>query len=181
MYVGAPDECKRFVEAVLWMNRNLVHYQDFINSTAFATPRLQAEGGTKIAFATNMALDMCEKRKDVYRANGIAYHRPWIILITDGYPDHDTQAEIQAIQQRLKGAEENRRAALFTIACGDNSQELSQWLTDNLVPSNRPAKRTSEANFKELFKWLSNSQIALSKSSPGERVELPSHDGWEIV
>ena len=128
-----------------------------------------------------ISLDMCEKRKDAYRQNGIAYHRPWVILITDGYPDHDTPEEIQEIQQRLKSAEHNRRAAIFTVACGDNSQELAQWLTDNVAPPNRPAKRTNEANFKDLFKWLSNSQIALSKSSPGDRVELPSTDGWEIV
>lgn len=160
---------------------NLVHFQDFVNSTSFAPPELRAEGGTNISFAMQVSLDMCERRKDTYRTNGIAYHRPWIILITDGYPEQDTPEEIREIRERLESAEQNRRAAIFTIACGDNSHELAQWLTDNITPSVRPAKRTSEANFKELFRWLSNSQIALSKSSPGERVQLPSTDGWEIV
>ena len=160
---------------------NLIRWQDFENSTSFIPPTLRADGGTKIAFAMQVSLDMCERRKDLYRENGIAYHRPWIILITDGKPDHDSPEEIREIKERLEGAEQNRRAAIFTIACGEDSRELSQWLTNNICPSVRPAKRTSEANFKELFRWLSNSQIALSKSSPGERVQLPSTDGWEIV
>ncbi len=159
----------------------VVQWSDFVNSSEFSPPQLHAEGGTNISFAMQVSLDMCERRKDIYRENGISYHRPWVILITDGYPDHDEPEKIQELQHRLKSAEENRRAAAFTIACGDNSQELARWLTDNITPPNRPAKRTREANFKELFKWLSNSQIALSKSSPGNRVELPSTDGWEIV
>ena len=166
--------------AVITFN-NLVNFVDFTNSTSFTPTALRADGGTNISFAMQVSLDMCEKRKDIYRSNGIAYHRPWIILITDGYPDDDTPEDIHTLQERLKSAEEDRRAAVFTITCGDNSQELAQWLTDNVTPPNRPAKRTSEANFKELFRWLSNSQIALSKSSPGDRVQLPSSDGWEIV
>lgn len=160
---------------------NLVQFHDFTNSTSFEVPDLRAEGGTMISLAMEISLDLCEKRKDIYRQNGIAYHRPWIILITDGLPDHDDEQSIRHLQGRLKRAEEERRAAVFTVACGDESEELAQWLTDNIAPPNRPAKRTHEANFKDLFKWLSNSQIALSKSSPGERVELPSTDGWEIV
>ena len=159
----------------------MVQWTDFTNSTEFNPPQLHAEGGTKMSFAMKVSLDMCERRKDIYRQNGIAYHRPWIVLITDGYPDHDELQEITEIQQRLMSAEENRRAAIFTVACGEESDNLAEWLTQNVTPPNRPAKRTNEANFKELFKWLSNSQIAISKSTPGERVELPSTDGWEIV
>ena len=158
---------------------NMIQIHDFVNATTFQPPNLTALGGTNMAFAMQVALDLCEKRKDSYREHGIAYHRPWIILITDGYPDHDTPEEILQIHQRITSAEETRRAAVFTVACGDDS--LTQWLTDNITPPGRPAKRTSEANFKDLFKWLSNSQIALSKSAPGERTQLPSTDGWEIA
>ena len=162
-----------FNEAVMWF--------DFTNSSSFQPQDIKAEGGTKISFAIDVALDMCERRKDLYKTNGITYHRPWIILITDGLPEHDLPEEIQKTCERLRDADEKRRAAIFTIACGDNSEELARWLSENVTPPNRPAKRTSEANFRDLFRWLSNSQIALSKSSPGDPVPLPSTDGWEIV
>ena len=175
-----PSVAARVDVGVITFNE-MIQWVDFTNSTEFNPPQLHAEGGTKMSFAMQVSLDMCERRKDIYRQNGITYHRPWIVLITDGYPDHDGLQEITEIQERLKGAEENRRAAIFTVACGEESGTLAEWLTQNVTPPNRPAKRTSEANFKELFKWLSNSQIAISKSTPGERVELPSTDGWEIV
>ena len=159
----------------------VVQWFEFTNSTSFSCSELKAEGGTKISFALDVALDMCERRKDLYKQNGITYHRPWVVLITDGYPEHDTEGEIAEVSRRLRDAEEKRRVAIFTIACGDDSEELAGWLSDNITPPNRPAKRTSEANFRDLFRWLSNSQISLSKSAPGERVELPSTDGWEIV
>ena len=167
------------VGAILF--NEMVQWHHFTNSSSFNCGQFHAEGGTKIAFALNVALDMCEQRKDLYRQNGITYHRPWIVLVTDGYPEHDTPEEIAEIHQRLKDAEEKQRVAIFTIACGDESENLAAWLSSNLTPPNRPAKRTSEANFKDLFKWLSNSQISLSRSAAGERVELPPTDGWEIV
>ena len=158
-----------------------VDWEDFINSTSFDPPKLTSHGGTKIAFAMQVSLDMCEKRKDAYRQHGIPYHRPWIVLITDGLAEHDTPQELADIRQRTREAEESRRAAIFTIACGRQADELAVWLDQNIAPPNRRTKKTTEANFKELFKWLSNSQIALSKSTPGQRVDLPSTDGWEIV
>ena len=166
--------------AVITFN-NAVTFDDFKNSTEFTPPLLKAEGGTNLRFAVDFALDMCEKRKDEYRSNGIAYHRPWILLITDGYPSNNTEEDIRQLHERATSSDANRRAVIFTIACGADSESLAKWLTSNVVPPGRPAKRTGEANFKDLFKWLSNSQIALSKSSPGDRVELPSTEGWEIV
>lgn len=162
-----------FNEAVMWF--------DFTNSTSFEFPETRAEGGTKISFAIDVSLDMCERRKDQYYENGISYHRPWVVLITDGYPEHDLPDDIERVHERLKDAEEKRRAAIFTIVCADDSGEITRWLSEKVTPPNRPAKRTSVENFSELFQWLSNSQIALSKSSPGEPLPLPPTDGWEIV
>ena len=67
-------------------------WQDFVNANQFQPPYLQADGGTIISFPLDVALDLVTKRKDTYRLNGISYHRPWIILITDGAPEHDNDS-----------------------------------------------------------------------------------------
>ena len=44
---------------------------------------IKAEGGTKISFAIDVALDMCERRKDLYKTNGtvdvVRLHKQFIV------------------------------------------------------------------------------------------------------
>ena len=157
-------------------------WDDFVNANQFQPVHLRPDGGTVISFPLSVALDMVTKRKDTYRLNGISYHRPWIILITDGDPEHDTDEDIDEISRRLRQAEDLRQCSLFTITCGEaNRQETYNLLRDKIAPPNRPPKKTTEANFAELFNWLSNSLAAVSQSSPNDQVRLADTSGWEIV
>ena len=157
-------------------------WQDFVNANQFQPPYLQADGGTIISFPLDVALDLVTKRKDTYRLNGISYHRPWIILITDGAPEHDTDGSIEEVSRRLRQAEDLRQCSLFAITCGEaNRPETINLLRDKIAPPNRPPKKTTEANFGELFNWLSNSLTAVSQSSPDDQVRLADTSGWEIV
>ena len=161
---------------------HFVVWQDFVNANQFQPAYLQPNGGTIISFPLSVALDMVTKRKDTYRINGISYHRPWIVLITDGDPEHDTDEAIDEISRRLRQTEDLRQCSLFAITCGEaNRQETYDLLRDKIAPPNRPPKKTTEANFVELFNWLSNSLAAVSQSSPNDQVRLADTSGWEIV
>ena len=161
---------------------HFIVWYEFVNATQFIPPPLTAQGGTIISFPLNVALDMVAKRKDTYRINGISHHRPWIVLITDGAPEHDTDHNIDATSARLRQAEDLRQCSLFTITCGDaNREETVNLLRDRIASPNRPPKKTTEANFGELFNWLSNSLAAVSQSSPDGQVRLADTSGWEIV
>ena len=50
--------------------------------------------------AVHTAIDMLEARKQAYRANGIAYYRQWIFMITDGAP---TDSGWEAAAERSVG------------------------------------------------------------------------------
>jgi len=60
--------------------------QPFISADRFDPPMLNSQGFTYTGTAILKALDLIEERKALYRANGIAYYRPWVLLITDGAP-----------------------------------------------------------------------------------------------
>ena len=153
----------------------------FQNAQVWQAPIIQPEGGTCLSFALNVAMDMVTQRKDDYRMNGISYHRPWIVLITDGYPEHDSEAELTYAGQRIREAHDRKQFNLFAITCGEPNETAIALLREKITPPGRPPKKTTEANFSELFQWLSNSMTAVSRSSPSDQIVLEDTSGWEIA
>ncbi len=152
-----------------------VDYYNFESVQSFMPPMLRAYGGTKISLAVNTALDLLDSRKQVYRENGISYFRPIALLLTDGYPEHDTQQELVAVQERLMIEEESRRIAFFSFGVdGADIQALSQ-----IMPPNRPPRHIgSSMQIAGLFQWLSNSVAKISTSNPGDRIRLDPVDDY---
>ena len=147
--------------------------QDFVTGIDFNPPTLQVEGGTKMGQALIQALDMVEKRKRAYRDNSIPYYRALIILITDGYPEHDSPQDIREATRRVHEAEENRKAAVFSFGI-DEQADLTQ-ISAFMAPT-RPAMGIQHQQLAGLFQWLSNSLSAISASQPQQPTTLPSLD-----
>ena len=166
--------------AVVQFNHMAQSYP-FQNAESWQPPIIQPEGGTCLSFALNIAMDMVSQRKDDYRMNGISHHRPWIVLLTDGYPQHDSDAEIDAVGERIRDSHDQKQFNLFAITCGDANESAITLIRDKITPPGRPPKKTTEANFSELFQWLSNSMTSVSRSSPSDQIVLEDTSGWEIL
>ncbi|MFM7790589.1 MAG: vWA domain-containing protein, partial [Microcystis panniformis] len=85
--------------------------QDFVGIDQFTPPTLSAGDLPPMGEAIELALDLVEDRKAIYRNNGIQYYRPWIFLITDGAPTD--QWNLAA--QRVKQAEAENRVLFFSV------------------------------------------------------------------
>ena len=162
-------------EIALVTFNHMVDYYDFAPVQSFAPPMLRAYGGTKISLAVNTALDLLDSRKQVYRENGISYFRPIALLLTDGYPEHDTPNEIAAVQERLMIEEESRHIAFFSFGVdGADIAALSR-----IMPPNRPPRHIGDSvQIAGLFQWLSNSVAKISTSNPGDRIRLDPVDDY---
>jgi uncharacterized protein YegL len=137
----------------------------------FFPPVLSARGDTPMGEAIKQGLNLLSQRKSEYKANGIVYYRPWVLLITDGGPTDEWKSAATLIHE----GEKSKAFAFFAIAVEDANMEILKQI------SVRAPLKLQELRFRDLFKWLSNSMQSVSKSTPGTTVPLQSPQGWAEV
>ena len=176
------SEAMRKIDVAVNEFNNLSRYRPFETAETWQPPFIETSGGTLISYALEVAMDAVAQRKDDYRMNGVAYHRPWIVLMTDGYPG-DSESQLDAIGKRVRKDHDEKRFNLFTIIIDDdrNNAPAVSIIRDKITPPGRPPKRTDSEHFKELFEWLSNSMTAVSRSTPTDQIMLEDTSGWGIA
>ena len=149
---------------------------DFCSIREFNPPLLSAAGGTKISLGVHTALDLLERRKREYDANGISRYRAIAVLITDGRAEHDTAGELAQVRARIADEEAERRIAFFSFGIGEaDMDELMR-----IAPPNRPPRYVGDARgIAMILKALSESLQIISTSSPGEPVSLDPFERLE--
>ena len=172
------DEVARFSAeiCVITFGGSVKVYQDFTtvdytNKNIYFT----ASGETPMGQAVLKAIELLERRKTLYKETGIDYHQPWMVLMTDGIPTDDIEPAVVKIQNML----ENKKLVVFPIAIGQSAdiKILSKFTTHN-----RPPLRLKGLNFRQFFQWLSKSVSSVSRSSPVEKIKLPSDiSGWAEI
>ncbi len=143
-----------------------------------------ASGSTSMGAAINKALDMIDARKQEYKAEGIEYYRPWIVVFSDGGPTDGPVFE--GAVKRLTEVTARKGATVFPIGIGGGADLAT---LSRLSMPQRPAVRLAGVNFSAFFEWLSASMAAVASSQTSgssdvelaamtEQVQLLDISGW---
>ena len=133
------------------------------------------------------ALDVIDDRKQEYKAEGIEYYRPWIVVFSDGAP---TDGEVfESAVKRLNEMIARKGVTVFPIGIGDGADMTT---LSRLSMPQRPAVRLDGINFSAFFDWLSRSMSAVANSQTSgsndtdlavmtEQVQLTDISGWAAI
>ncbi|MBE9184935.1 MULTISPECIES: VWA domain-containing protein [unclassified Microcoleus] len=146
--------------------------QDFITVDQFYPPQLKASGSTSMGNGIESALNQLDSRRETYNSYGIPCYKPRIILITDGGP---TDGECwKTAAQRVRQEYDLGNFLFYAVGVqGADMNTLRQ-----IAPLELPPVMLQGLNFKEFFKWLSDSMVIVSESQIGQQISLPPTDKW---
>lgn len=149
---------------------------DWTDANYFSAFNLTEGGNTPLAEGLDIGLDLVETAKSNLKQNGVSYTRPWMFVMSDGEPTSH-HSLWTATAAKCKQAIADKKLMIFPIGI-DGASGGTQRLNDI---SDKPCLNMEGTKFNEFFVWLSDSLSAVTRSRPGETVELPETDPWRHV
>lgn len=154
--------CQKIEMAVISCNPNLGTIQQPSLVENFTMPTLMATKETNLITGLQMAVEVIEERKQFYRNQGIAYKRPWIILLSNG--EIDALVLKKKLKQFLNIREEANLCKRYFIQPLAVGRYADMNFLD-ILATNR-AIEMKDAKLTHFFRWLSSSmsRVAILQS-----------------
>lgn len=134
----------------------------------FHPRELETTGDTPMGEAIETGIEMVTRRKKEYKDHGVAYYKPWIILITDGAPTDEWAKAARLVHE----GEASKSFAFFAIGVDSANMEILRQI------SVRDPLKLKGLMFREFFMWLSASMKMVSAKNPGNAINLLPPSGW---
>lgn len=150
---------KRVDVCVIEFNSTVNVTVPFCPIMSFNPPKLTARGATNMADGIRYALEAAQKQVHRYHSVGIDCFKPFVLMITDGYPTQEMNGIPQLIAAREEqGRYGHLRFHAFGVEGAD--MDLLATLTHRVLAIDNNA-------FGEVFNWTAASMQIISQSSVG--------------
>ncbi len=167
------DEIKKDITAASRLQLAIVTFgsdievvQDFALINDFDMPTLSVNGTTKLVDGMKKGLNILEERKRYYKQSGQTYYRPYIVLMTDGYPDSDQDTEW--LKKEINSQYQGKHLNFW--AFGVEGTDMS--LLNKLSHDGSLVQKLKGTEFVTFFKWLSSSMTAVTHSKEDDKLDI---------
>ena len=138
-------------------------------------PTLYADGYTSMGAGLNLATNELQARRRLYKQNGCAAYKPWVVLMTDGGPNDNWQ-QAAATMRKLG---EQQKIWYMGVEIGPLVDHATMC---QIMPLNSPPLKLDGLRFRDFFKWLSDSLKGVSSSAVSEEDNVQfAFPGWADV
>ncbi|MBK5897787.1 vWA domain-containing protein [Catonella massiliensis] len=155
--------------AIVEFNSTVNVVQEFVPIEYMEPVSLKAYGGTDMNGGLRTAIDMVIERGRFYSLSGTQPYCPWIVMITDGYPNDS----IDNVAEEILSLDQQDKLRLWSLAVkGADTKPL------NKLGHGKRVLALEGYDFSKFFDWVNKSMRSISVSSPGEKVrgqELPDN------
>lgn len=141
--------------------------QEFVPVEYMDEVSLEAYGGTDMNSGLRAAIDMVVERSRFYCHTGTQPYCPWIVMITDGYPNDS----IDEVAEEILALDNQDKLRLWSLAVKGADTKLL-----NKLGHGKRVLELDGYDFTGFFDWVNKSMRSISVSSPGEKPkgqELP--------
>ena len=155
--------------AIVEFNSTVKVVQEFVPIEYMEPVSLTAYGGTDMNGGLHTAIDMIVERGRFYRRSGTQPYCPWIVMITDGYPNDS----IDNVAEEILTLDQQDKLRLWSLAVKGADTKLL-----NRLGHGKRVLTLDGYDFYKFFDWVNKSMRSISVSSPGEKArgqELPDN------
>lgn len=166
-YLASDPEAKLIVETcVITFSDEAKVAHPFSAVEQMPELQLAAGGWTSLGAALDLGIQQIEERKAFYRAEGVDYYRPFLVVITDGAPTDLKGERFDQMAAKLQQGAREKKYIPLVFGTGNADFERLKAL----VGPTGTVAGIDGARFGEFFQWLSKSVSGLKDSKPGEVV-----------
>ena len=166
---------KRVDIAIVEFNSTAQVVQHFTPISHMEPVTLKASGLTAMGAGVNLAIDMVKQRNEFYDQMGTPVFKPWIFMITDGSPTDDIEDAVRRVQEEEMKGEHGKLKFWALGVAGYDKNTLFRFFEGCRA---KRVMELSDTDFTGIFRWMSESMVAISVSRVGDNVpmgDLPSN------
>ena len=138
---------KRVDICIIEFNDTARVVQEFTPISQLEPVNLTARGCTSMGAGINLAIDKVKERNKMYASYGTPVYRPWIFMITDGWPTDD----IIDARERIIAEEQKKRVEFWAVGVPGYDRAAITKLTQRCIEMSG-----AENEFEVVFNSLSN-------------------------